>query len=1204
MDFDRVPREGVIDNGKTKYKLIRCVGKGGSSLIYEAKAVNPNNEEYVKTYLVKELYPYTKKNLFLRDKDTGRIYAINETAKQMLEQYKERMKTEAERAALISENVDAYVEPPVQKEGVFIDQKSQNVYIIYYKKTGMTLLEFLDSNEFINLSYQERCKVFILPFLFQLYEALKVLHSNGYCHGDIAPDNLFINNKGQIEGVSKDLFLIDFNSCFLIENQPKDWIYSYKEGFSPVELCSYEGRKLGTSVDTYSFIAVFFYMLTKKIPGSNIWRDLRKIEKNFSSPVWEQIRKIFQKGLKSNPKNRYQDFSETGQLLQDLKELDNRLNLRGGVTKAYLWEKVRITYEEEAWNYDPILLPPTEEEIQLSDLIQRDEQEHMEIIGPAGIGKSSLVKTYLRKYRNYYSDNTSCRVPFVIRLNQYNRYKKNHFEEKNQKRQNRGIQQEFLILLDLIIQTYELRKEDQSDDQAIKEGLLREFCKKRGDEKKEYIIVLEDFHSVDPSIRKFVQMEIDYIIDHFHNVSLIITERNRNVIFLKIKKVFHLQMLSMDQVLGYIKNILAKNQDGPEVESTILKKLRSNHIQQFLKTPQFTVIYASFLEGQKESWDEKQLPNTAAQVFSDYFFGEVRLQLNRKEGENYFSSDSNGIRMVGEQVIPYEFIEMIVRLLVPALAFEMEKIPQKALTLQQVRIIIQKLIPLFPIDGKGGVYRDKRWRNYLCCVDDEKGRQYNNIWREFHEQWTKTFFETDEEVLEEYYEDDLVTILVDCIKLLKKESRQYCFSHDSYQEFFCAYYYYQKLRYWETMDTCILEEDWEVSPSDNTTKYLGELMLSIPTLETVYKTCRKSSICTILAKSCYYNSKDLGKKWMEEENRWMQEGCRQTGEWSIWIEEERKWVEKQKELGDPYAYYFLALLEKWAGDKARKERNYEEAKKREETEVKFMKQAADKCIGEAYYYMGIYYQQGKATMLDYDLAREYFYRAMEAGIDLAMVKLAGVLEQDFHDPLGAIYYYLKGADNNLPQAYTSLARLFEEQNIISGNPELQEEYLKKGAMQLDTRSICDLADFYLKKKNNAKAVEWYWIGVLLNNNRAICSYGICLENGIGIEKNEEDAWKYYEKAEKAGKGLNPKLILCKAICYIWGKGIPKDIEKAKQLLEQGLKFLENKKRDTELPKREMQLKEIFVQLLDQMEQNNVLIQRNYIEIEDYIKAIG
>ena len=112
MNLDRVPREGVIDDGKTRYKLIRCIGRGGSSLIYEAKAINSEDEEYVRTYLVKELYPYTKKNLFFRDQDTGKIYAIDETAKQMLERYKERMKTEAERAALISENIDAYVQPP------------------------------------------------------------------------------------------------------------------------------------------------------------------------------------------------------------------------------------------------------------------------------------------------------------------------------------------------------------------------------------------------------------------------------------------------------------------------------------------------------------------------------------------------------------------------------------------------------------------------------------------------------------------------------------------------------------------------------------------------------------------------------------------------------------------------------------------------------------------------------------------------------------------------------------------------------------------------------------------------------------------------------------------------------------------------------------------------------------------------------------
>lgn len=1175
MNLDRVPREGVIDDGKTRYKLIRCIGRGGSSLIYEAKAINSEDEEYVRTYLVKELYPYTKKNLFFRDQDTGKIYAIDETAKQMLERYKERMKTEAERAALISENIDAYVQPPIQNEGIFIDQKSQNVYIIYDKKTGMTLLEFLESNEFINLSYQERCKKFILPFLFQLYEALKILHINGYCHGDIAPDNLFINNKGQIEGVSKDLFLIDFNSCFLIENQPKDWIYSYKEGFSPVELCNYEGRKLGPSVDTYSFIAVFFYMLTKKIPGGNIWRDLRKIEKNFSSPVWEQIRKIFYKGLKSNPKNRYQDFSETGQLLQDLKELNNRLNLRGGVTKAYLWEKVKMIHEEKDWNYNPILLPPTKEGIELSKFIQEDRQDNIVIIGDAGIGKSSLVKAYLKKYSNYYSDNPCCRIPLIIRFNQYNRYKRDAFEHKNQVRQNLGVKQEFLILLNLIIQTYELKEENQIDDQIIKEGLLREFCKKPVNGKKEYIIVLEDFHSLDFSIRNWVKKEFQSAVDDWKNVSFIITERTEEMPLSSIDKALHLQLLSMDQVLSYMEAVLPQN--SVDQEQSILKSLRSNHIQQFLRIPQFIVLYSSFL---KQNWEEKQLPQTAAQLLSEYFFGEVRLQLSRNEREGYFASDDGGIRIVGEQVISYEFITIMIRFLLPVLAFEMEKTPQKALTSQQFRMVIRKFMPLVPIEENQGIYQEEDWENYLDCIGMEQRKQYNTVWREFSSQWDRLISIFGKERAQKDYEETVEMIFLDCMKILVMEQNQYVFFHDSYQEFFCAYYYYQKLNYWETMGKSMLEEDWEIAPSENVKKYLGELLLVVPDLKTVYRTCEKASVCGILAKACYYNFKNNGE---------------------IWLEKERKWVEKQQELGDPYAYYFLALLEKWAGDKARKEKNYEEAKKREEIEVKFMKQAADNGIGEAYYYVGIYYQQGNGDLQDYDLARKYFYRAMESGNNLAIVKLAGVLEQYFHDPLGAIYYYWKGADHNLPQAYTSLARLFEEQNIISGNPKVQEEYLKKGAMQMDSRSICDLADFYFKQKNEREAIRWYQVGVQLNNNRAICSYGTCLENGIGIEKNEEEAWKYYEKAEKAGKGLNPKLILCKAICYIWGKGVPKDMEQAKQLLKQGLEFLENK--NTELPKREMQLKEVFVQLLGQMEQNNVLIRRNYIEIEDYIEAV-
>lgn len=891
--------------------------------------------------------------------------------------------------------------------------------------------------------------------------------------------------------------------------------------------------------------------------------------------IQQQLLENQQKGL-----NNDQVIIEGIKKLED--QLNNKSKLSNGVTKTYLWEKVRMIHKEEDWSYNPNLFPPTTEGIELLKFIQEDEQNNILIIGDAGIGKSSLVRAYLKKYNNYYSDDSCCRTSFMIRLNQYNRYKKEAFENKNQMRQDVGIKQEFLILLDLIIQTYELREENRSDVQTIREGLLGEFCKKTVNGNKEYIIVLEDFHSLDPSIRNWVKKEIQSVANDWHNVSLIMTERTKEAILPNMEKVLHLQPLSMEQVLSYMEDVLIQSSANQEWEHSILKTLRSNHVQQFLRIPQFTVIYASFLRNQGEHLDERQFPKTAAQVFSNYFFEEVRLRLSRNERDHYFASDSNGVRMMEGQVISYEFIAMITHLLLPALAFEMEKMPQKALTPQQFRMVIRKFMPLFPIKKKQGIYRERFWVLYLEFANLEQKKRYTTIWREFTESWKNAFSEKEQEILEEYYEDDIATIFLDCMKILTIEQNQYCFFHDSYQEFFCAYYYYQKFNYWETMGNSILEEDWDVFPSENVKKYLGELLLSIPELKLVYQTCEKTSVCRILAKACYYNFKNYSESWLEEE---------------------RRWVEKQEELGDPYAYYFFALLEKKVGDEARKQRNWEEVQKRAQLEVRFMKRAAEADICEAYYYMGIYHQQGKVVEMDYELARKYFYHAMESGSKPAIVKLAGLLEQNFRDPLGAIYYYLKGAEENIPQAYTSLARLVQEKQIISGSPKLQEKYLKLGALQLDHRSICDLADFYLKQGNNTKAIEWYQMGVRLKNNRAICSYGICLENGIGIEKNEMEAYQYYEKAEMMGRGMNPKIILCKAICYIWGKGVSKDIGQAKELLKQGLNDWKEKKNGKKLAERELQLKEVFTKLLCQIEQNKISIRRNYIEIEDYVKAM-
>lgn len=1229
---NRIPRTGVINNGKVQYRLMKCIGGGGSSLIYEAKRVMDCCIRQEQTYLVKELYPYIQKGGLARNNSTWEIFAENREAEVILEFYKARMKKEIKMADLVSAAITSYVDPPIGDAEIFLDKISQNFYIIYRKKGGMTLQQFTNSDQWKHLSYKERLTKYSLHFLHELCEALWVLHQEGYCHGDISPDNIFINDKGKIERVKPDPFLIDFNSCFPIENQEKNWIYSYKEGFSAPELHNPSQEKLDQSVDTYSLIAVFFYLLIGKPPKENFWIEIGEVEEKISKPAFEQLEKIFKKGLKRNPRNRYQDCSKYGELVEDLKELENRLLLRGGVTKAYLWEKCcHMYFMNKNLECNPKLLPPTKEEVNLCELLKEGLSENLALVGEAGIGKSSFLKGYLKKYieDSFYEDS---KIPILISLNAYNRYDPDEFKQKNRKTKDLGIKEEFLLLLELIMHEYSLKEEEKEEDQSVKEGLLKEFCHEKEEEKggKQYILILEDFHSVDPKIKSLVSQEIENAIQDWNNVSFFITGRTEEAIIFGIDKSIHFKPLSLEQVIGYLQERGKEYANGNRDFHWIFPKMRDEHMQKYLTIPQFLSIYAEVLFEKDSCLDGvgKNLPKSPAETFQNYFLGDVRMLLsrNRSLGERYFSSDCFGISMQDEIIYSYPFIKIFVQLVLPALAFEMEKKPEKALKIQEFRSVIQNLIPLFPIHGEKGLYRNIRWMHYLEEIQIEYKPIYQNLWNQFEKSWEKTYqirpgkaaCEYDMELAqmnEELFEDQIRTILDNCLKILTIRNQKCCFFNASYQEFFCAYYYYQRLNYWERMGNPILEGDWEWNLTKNEYKYLGELILERKELikkaekdydsfgnhnvklsfSTVYEQCNQSQVCSIVAQSCYYNSKNYGK---EE-----------------WLEEEYQWVKRQKELKDPKAFYYLALLEKQKSMDARKDYNKEEAKKRKRFEVEWMKQADEAGVKEAFYYMGIYYRNGIIVPKNEILAMEYFYRAVKIGDNRAIANLAGMLEHasSYSDPLSAFYYYKKGAEMKIPQALGSLARLFREGKIVVCDAEKEERYLKEGAMQLNLHCLCDLGDYYLRHSNNQnwkelnqKAAQLYYMAKQLNNNRGICSYAICLENGIGIEKDEKKAYHFYEKAKQIGIQQNKKAILCMAICQVQGKGVPKNKEKAKELLEECSSLIKIVQTDANQEKkqreytREELLNRIIFKLYDQIKKDRVLIQRNYIEIEDYL----
>jgi serine/threonine protein kinase len=70
---------------------------------------------------------------------------------------------------------------------------------------------------FIDAGFVELCEVIL-----KVLDALAPIHTKGYLHLDISPDNLFISNTGLVR-------IIDYNSALCLNDDASDFIPSYKK---------------------------------------------------------------------------------------------------------------------------------------------------------------------------------------------------------------------------------------------------------------------------------------------------------------------------------------------------------------------------------------------------------------------------------------------------------------------------------------------------------------------------------------------------------------------------------------------------------------------------------------------------------------------------------------------------------------------------------------------------------------------------------------------------------------------------------------------------------------------------------------------------------------------------------------------------------------------------------------------------------------
>jgi len=305
---------GLMLSGR--YILGQVIGQGGFGITY----IGYDQEENRKV-AIKEFFPNA---LSTREAGSTDIICVSKKAEAYFENGVKKMLDEGERLSRFSGN------PNVVNVYDYFEENG-TAYIVMEYLEGKSLKEYIaekggriDPVEAVQL---------ILPIL----DALEEMHAENMIHRDIAPDNIYICNNGNLK-------LLDFGSARIaVEDAEKSLSVLVKPGYAPKE--QYASRsKQGPWTDVYSVCATLYKMVTGEAPVESIERDVTELKpfEDFGIKGCYMLEEILEKGLEPDPENRIRSADE----LAD--ELVSVLNYMQFTSKDEDEEEDEIPAEEEA----------------------------------------------------------------------------------------------------------------------------------------------------------------------------------------------------------------------------------------------------------------------------------------------------------------------------------------------------------------------------------------------------------------------------------------------------------------------------------------------------------------------------------------------------------------------------------------------------------------------------------------------------------------------------------------------------------------------------------------------------------------------------------------------------------------------------------------------------------------------------------------
>lgn len=298
-----------------RYIMGKVLGFGGFGVTYLGWDASLDRKVAIKEYLPSEFSTRMPGHTELS------IYAGERL--EQFESGRDKFIDEAKRLAKFNE-----IPGVVKVYDTFLENNT--AYIIMEYLEGSTLKSAM--NQHGKYTVDETLEIMI-PVL----ETLKVVHAEGIIHRDIAPDNIFLTNDGEVK-------ILDFGAArFATTKHSKSLSVILKPGYSPQEQYRSRGDQ-GPWTDVYSVAATMYKMLTGVTPTDAMERSVKddlKEPSKMGVKINKSLENAILNALNTTVEGRTQSADA---FLEDLRaEEVKRIKIRNkkmDVGKWPLWAKI------------------------------------------------------------------------------------------------------------------------------------------------------------------------------------------------------------------------------------------------------------------------------------------------------------------------------------------------------------------------------------------------------------------------------------------------------------------------------------------------------------------------------------------------------------------------------------------------------------------------------------------------------------------------------------------------------------------------------------------------------------------------------------------------------------------------------------------------------------------------------------------------